>query len=211
MISVVAVLGFLATYWLLPPDVHRRAMRFAGRQVLAPDEMLVAWWQRRGARTPGQARTTQLLQMLVSELNAGILTTQAFTHVLGTEYTSPDSLLAAPPTVDIRVWSDVSRVWTASDAAGFSLAGALKRIHSYALVDQEITREVLAAVSAPKFGLISIAMMPGVTWMLAGSLGADPIHFLLRSFFGWACILTGLSCYLAAWFAIRAMSRRAMA
>ena len=211
MTSTLAVMVALLTYWMLPPDTHNRAQRISGRVTLAVDERVVAWWQSRGERTPGQPRTTRLLQMVISELTAGIITGDAFVHVLGPQYATPEALVASPPTVDARVWHDVAHVWAASDEAGFSLAHALQRIHDYALVDQEVTREVQSTAAAPKFGLLTVIAMPVMSWMLAGSLGADPLAFLLHNPFGWGCCIVGLVLYATAAQVMRAMTRRAMA
>ena len=211
MTTTLALLAGLLTYWLLPPDMHNRAQRISGRLQPAIDERLVAWWQSRGERSPGQPRTTHLLQAVISELAAGMITGDAFIHVLGPQYATSEALLATPPTIDVRVWHDVAHVWTASDEAGFSLAHALQRIHDYALVDQEVTREVQSTAAAPKFGLLTVMAMPVMSWMLAGSLQADPIAFLVRTPWGWGCCLIGISCYGAAALVMRSMTRRAMA
>ena len=211
MNSMLAVCCAVITYLWLPYDTHARLQRVTGRATLAPDERLVAWWQSRGLRTPGQPRTTRLLQTVIRELSAGIITSDAFTHILGDSYTSPQTLLDAPPTIDARVWHDVARLWAASEEAGFSLAHALQRIHDYALVDQEVTREVQATAAAPRFGLLSIMAMPVLTWMLAGSLGADPVGFLIHNPFGWGCIVVGVILYALAAQVLRSLTRRAMA
>lgn len=211
MLSLYAVLCAWLVHSWLPPDPRARLAAITGRRRLAADERVVAWWQGRATRTPGQPRTTVLLEMLISELAAGSIPPHAFAHVLGEAVTSPEALSAAPPTVDVRVWSDVANVWTACDEAGFSLVAALRRIHAYALVDQEVTREVQATAAAPRMALAMVIAMPVAAWAVAGMIGADPLGFLLHNPVGWACCAVAILLDASAVLIMRNLARRAMA
>lgn len=211
MNSVIAVAFAWIVYAWMPPSPVARIGRLTGNQRAALDEQLFARWSARSLRTPGQARTTLLLEMLISELAAGLIPERAFTHVLGDRYTMPDAILAEPPTVDARVWFDVAHVWAASNEAGFSMAGALRRIHAYALVDQEVAREVQSTAAAPKFALLTVMAMPVAAWLLAKSMGARPFEFLFHTIIGAACLVITLLLDGLAAFWMSRLTKRAMA
>lgn len=198
MIALAASLCFLLVYAWLPPSPHMRLLVLVGRAPRLVDQRVERWWLRRKLRTPGQPLTTRLVQTLITELEAGILPDDAFQNVVHSA--SPESLREFPPTVDVQVWSDVASVWEAARQAGFSMAGAMQRIHTYALIDQEVAREVRANAAAPKYGLASIAVMPLIAWQLGGVMGGSPVRWLLTTPPGWFCLVVGLSLYaLAAW------------
>ncbi|MHB0928703.1 MAG: type II secretion system F family protein [Candidatus Nanopelagicales bacterium] len=211
MISLAAVACALLVHHWLPYTAHPRAMRLAGRPDLAPDDRLLAWWQARKLQTPGQPRTTRLLQTLIAELQAGIIPIRAFTHVLGARYSEPSALIAYAPTADAHIWRDVAQVWSSAEEVGFSMATALQRVHSYALTDQEVFREVAAAAAAPRFAMLTLALMPAAAWMIAASIGGNPFRFLLTSPIGWACTASGITLVASAGWWMRRLARNAFA
>lgn len=211
MTSTLAVLWCFVVHWMLPPSPHRRLLRVAGRHEPALDERLLARLADRRSRLPGQPRTTRLLQMLVADLQAGLIPEMAFRHVIAPDCTSPGALQAAPPTADIRVWRDVALVWSAAAQTGFSLATALQRIHAYALVDQEIAGEVRGHAAAPRFAVALLAFMPVVAWAVVGAGGEKPLDWLLSEPAGWACGACGLALFASAALWIRRMTRAALA
>jgi Flp pilus assembly protein TadB len=175
------------------------------------DDRYLRWRASRRLTSKGQAATTRLLQLLIGELNAGVVTPQAFTQVLGSAYVSPAMLVTAPPTADTHIWRDVAQVWVASDRAGLSMAIALQRIHAYALVDQEVAREVQANAAAPRFAVLTLVMLPVVAWTTAGATGAQPIAFLTSTPAGWLCLTFGLVLFGLALLWMRALTRSALA
>lgn len=209
MVSVFAVVIAALTYVWLPRTQHARAAALIGQPVLGPDEQLVAIVRRRRSNLPGQPRTAQLLQIVISELTAGAIPKHAFNEIFGVD--TPDALRERPPTVDHRIWHDVSAVWSASENAGFSLAVPMQRIHAQSLVDQEIAREVQSNVAAPKFSIATMAVLPAAVWGMGSSFGADPLGFLLTSPVGWVCLLIGIALFVAAGLVVRRMIRSALA
>lgn len=198
MIAFAASLCFLLVYSWLPLSPHVRLLAITDRAPLPVEQRVERWWLRRKSRTLGQPLTTRLVQTLITELEAGILPDDAFRQIVHSS--TPEALRESPPTVDVQVWSDVASVWEAARQAGFSMAGAMQRIHAYALTDQEVAREVRANAAAPKYGLASIAVMPMIAWQLGGVMGGSPVRWLLTTPPGWFCLATGLSLYaLAAW------------
>jgi Flp pilus assembly protein TadB len=211
MISVVAVLCVLLVRSWMPVTAHARLARITGRGAVLPlDARLSQWNARRRLQSRGQPETTRLLQMLIAELSAGIVTAQAFAHVLGTEFAAPEQLTQSPPTADTHIWRDVAHLWAASDRAGLSMALALQRIHSYALIDQEVAREVQANVAAPRFAVLTLVMMPVLAWMTAGATGARPIEFLTTTPVGWVCVVVGLLLFALALLWMRSLTRSAL-
>lgn len=212
MISVFGVLCVLLVHRWMPATVHERIAMATGRGVDVPlDTRFVQWRQSRRLRGHGQPETTRLLQMLVGELMAGIVTQQAFVGVLGSRFDNPAQLLESPPTADDHIWRDVAQVWLASERAGLSMAIALQRIHAYALVDQEVAREVQANAAAPRFAVLTLACLPVLAWATAGATGANAVDFLLHSPIGWACLVVGLLLFGLALLWMRALTRSALA
>lgn len=206
-----AVLCMLLTHAWMPATAHARLQHFTGRGSTLPlDARLFRWRASRRLAARGQPETTRLLQMLIGELTAGIITPQAFAHVLGPAYSSPEELADSPPTADAHIWHDVAHVWAASDRAGLSMALALQRIHGYALTDQEVAREVQANVAAPRFAVLTLVMMPVLAWMTAGATGARPIEFLISTLAGWLCIVVGLILFALALLWMRSLTRSAL-
>ena len=211
MIAGLAVLVALLVHRWLPPTAHPRIAAITGRPLANPP--LVRWQQWRGqraARAPGQPATTRLLQSLVAELSAGMTTAAAFEHVMGRDCADPDALATNPPTADARVWRDVAAVWRASDAVGFSMAGALQRILGHALIEQEVVREVRANIAAPRFALLTLAALPAMAWTTGSVVGGDALAFLLRNPLGWLCLLVGVGLYALAWAWMRVLVREAL-
>lgn len=212
MISALGVACFLLVWRWMPASGVARLAAHTGVHRRAPlDQRILDWRDVRRRRTRGQPATARFLQMLVSELAAGIVTKQAFAHVLGSGCDSPDALAATPPTADTHLWDDVAHVWRASEVAGFSMAVALQRIHAQALVDQEVAREVQANAAAPRFAVLTLVMLPVLAWIAAGATGAQPVEFLTRTPAGWLCLLVGALLYGGAILWMRALTRRALA
>ncbi len=208
--SVVAIAAAFVVWDWLPYNPHARAMRIIGRTEPAADERVLNWWRARKRNRRGQPLTTRLLQSLIVELQAGLVPEQVFSHVLGAPYAAPRALLELAPTADVHIWRDVAHVWMSSDAVGFSMATALQRVHAYALVDQEVWREVQSNAAAPRFAMLTLIAMPMAAWLVGGLSGASPVHFLFSNPIGWACLAFGLTCYGLAFLWMRAMTRRAL-
>ena len=208
MIALVGTLCVWIVYFWIPPSPHRRALAMLNKAPMPFDARIQRWWTARRLRHPGQPLTTRLVQTLITELNAGVLPNQAFQRVAGVA--SPEALRAHSPTIDTHIWHDVASVWSASNEAGFSMAGAMQRIHSYALTDQEIAREVRANAAAPKWGLVTMAAMPAAAWMMGGAMGGDPVHWLFTTPLGWICLIIGLSLYMLAAWLMQRMTKAAM-
>ncbi len=208
---LVAVIAAVLVHQWLPPDPRARARRIAGRAVPPLDERLIARWQGRRLRRPGQERTAILLQLLVSELTAGAVPEAAFRQVLGPRHATPSALLEGGPTADRAVWSDVAHLWAAAEDVGFSLATAMRRVHAVALIDQEVAREVQANAAAPRLGLVTMALMPVGAWAMGSMMGAEPLAFLFTTLPGWVCLVLGLACIGLAALWMRSLTRAALA
>lgn len=212
MISALGVLCVFLVHRWMPATAHGRLARITGRGVALPlDARFVEWRAIRRLRGRGQPATTRLLQSLIGEIAAGIVTPQAFAHVLGPECLSPEHLTSSPPTADTHIWCDVAKVWTASDRAGLSMVVALQRIHAYALVDQEMAREVQANTAAPRFAVLTLVMLPVLVWTTASMTGAHPIEFLVSTPAGWTCLTVGSALFGGAVLWMRALTRQALA
>jgi len=212
MISALGVACFLLVWQWMPVSGAARLAAYTGVHQRVPlERRLLERRNARRRRTRGQPATARLLQMLVSELAAGIVTRQAFEQVLGVDCDSPDALAATPPTADLHLWQDVAHVWRASEIAGFSMAVALQRIHAQALIDQEVAREVQANAAAPRFAVLTLVMLPVLAWVAAGATGAQPVEFLTRTPVGWLCLLVGGLLYGGAILWMRTLTRGALA
>lgn len=201
------IIAALTALWL-PHTQHARAAAMMGQPDLPPDERIVQWWHSRQRLRPGQPRTAQLLQLVIAELAAGAVPEQAFEDVL--HVASPSELRDRPPTIDTQVWRDVASVWAAAQHAGFSMAASLQRIHANALVDQEIAREVQSNVAAPKFSILTMAVLPAAVWAMGTGFGASPLHFLLTTPVGWVCLVLGLGLFALAGLTVRRMIESAL-
>lgn len=210
MIGALVVLMAWFTAAALPVTGYDRMDAMLGRRQRPTATSWVS--ARRAARRAhrlGQAETTLLLQRLIAELDAGMTSALAFAQALGGEW-SADRLETSPPTADTHIWRDVASVWRGSDTAGYSLAQAVRRIHGYALTDQEVAREVHANIAAPGLAIKTLAALPVAAWMLGSMSGGDVVGFLLRNPVGWACMVVGSALLAAAWWWMRALTAAAL-
>ena len=78
------------------------------------------------------------------------------------------------------------------ESSGAGLAAALERVVAGARADEEVRREVEAALAAPRATAKVLAVLPLFGIALGTALGADPVGWLLGSPVGWAVLTAGL-------------------
>ncbi|PJJ57369.1 tight adherence protein B [Mumia flava] len=142
---------------------------------------------------------------LASELAAGTAAQRALDTVAAEwEVLRPaaaSARLGADPTEAIRVaarrsGADGLRVLAAasevSRRTGAPQAMVLDRALAALRADEDLAREVEAALGPPRATAKLLAVLPGVALALGAGLGGDPLAFLLDSRLGGWCLLLGV-------------------
>jgi tight adherence protein B len=90
--------------------------------------------------------------------------------------------------------------WQVCQGAGSSLAVAVDRLEEALRADQVCREEVEAELEGPRSTALLLAGLPLFGLALGSGLGGDPLHVLLRTPIGWACLVAGVGLELAGLF-----------
>ena len=82
--------------------------------------------------------------------------------------------------------------WEVCARSGSGLAAAVQRLEEGLRADQALRRTVDAELAGPRATALLLAVLPGAGLLMAAGLGADPVHVLLRTPAGAACLGAGL-------------------
>ena len=100
---------------------------------------------------------------------------------------SPPSATAVGPTL-----RSLSACWSVCASSGSGLASAVQRLEEGLRADQAQRRAVQAELAGPRATALLLAVLPGAGLLMAGALGADPLHVLLHTPLGLVCLVLGL-------------------
>ncbi len=118
---------------------------------------------------------------------------------------------AAPVSAVPEVLRALAACWQVCSSAGSGLASAVDTVAGGVRARQDQERAVAAALAGPRASAVLLAGLPLVGTALAAGLGARPLHVLLHTPLGVACLLLGLSLDLAGLAWTRALVVRAAA
>jgi tight adherence protein B len=193
---------------------------------------LVVWRVRRTmaagrARVACAAATVEVTFALVGELRAGRTPAQALGAVASFAGPLQTALQAAH--LAVAVGADaaeelaraallpgaerlryVAAAWSVADSAGGRVAVVLERLSEAMDSDDELRRELDAAMAGPRATMVLLAGLPVMGLALGQAVGARPLHLLLHRPLGWgllgaATLLDGLGVV-----ATRAIARLAL-
>jgi tight adherence protein B len=110
--------------------------------------------------------------------------------VLGADVAAMLRSLARRPGWDAL--GGVAACWSISLTSGAGLATGLQRVAGVIRAEDDVAREVAAALSAPRATARMLAGLPLVGLGMGALLGARPWHVLLSTPYGLACLVLGL-------------------
>jgi tight adherence protein B len=179
------------------------------------------------AREAGATATVEVTFALAGELRAGQTPAQALAAVAGLAGPLRPALEAAhlavllgadaagelaraaslPGAERLRY---VAAAWAVADTAGGRVAVVLERLCESMDSDDELHRELQAAMAGPRATMVLLASLPLLGLALGESVGAHPLHLLLHRPLGWgllaaAAVLDGIGVLIT-----RAIARAAM-
>jgi tight adherence protein B len=161
----------------------------------------------RRLRVAREADVIELTFALAAELRAGRTAKEALGAAAGTLGPLAPVLVAAAGALDVggsaateldvaaclpgaeRLRS-VAAAWRVTEEAGGRVALVLERMGEAMDRDDEIRRELDAALAAPRATMMLLAGLPALGLGLGEAIGADPVHLLVYRPVGWA-LLTG--------------------
>lgn len=102
------------------------------------------------------------------------------------------ALRPAPATAVPDVLRSLAACWTVCSGTGSGLASAVARLEEGLRADQAQRRAVAAELAGPRATAGLLAVLPAGGLLMAGGLGADPLHVLLSTPVGLVCLTAGL-------------------
>ena len=97
----------------------------------------------------------------------------------------------------VRVWSSLAACWSVGEGSGAGLAAAVDRLVASARSEEEVRREITAALAAPRATAQVLAVLPVFGMVLGTALGANPVAWLLGSTVGVAVLAAGVAAAVA--------------
>lgn len=159
----------------------------------------------RRARATRQRVVIELCDALSAELRGGLPASLALEHACGGAADLGPIAAAARLGGDIpaamRHCADapgaaglgaLAACWEVAAGSGAALGSVLDRLGSALRAEQEARDEVAAALGPPRATARMLAVLPVFGLMLGGSMGADPVGFLLGSGWGIGCLSAGV-------------------
>lgn len=95
-------------------------------------------------------------------------------------------------------WCEIGAAWRVAEAVGSPLADSLRSIAEALRDAQRSADEVRVALAEPAGTARLMGWLPLVAVLLGGALGFDTLQVLVSNPLGWACLVAGLGCVLAA-------------
>lgn len=97
------------------------------------------------------------------------------------------------PTAVPEVLRALAACWTVCATSGSGLAAAVDRLAEGLRAEQAQRRAVDAELAGPRATAGLLAVLPLAGLLMAGGLGADPLHVLLHTPLGLVCLTAGLA------------------
>ena len=101
--------------------------------------------------------------------------------------------LTAPSTTSVApTLRALAACWSVCAASGSGLAAAVQRLEEGLRAEQAQRRAVDGELAGPRATALMLSVLPAAGLLMAGALGADPLHVLLRTPLGVVCLLAGV-------------------
>jgi tight adherence protein B len=191
-------------------DAPGSAGRFALLLILTDKACAVQRLVRR-ALTAGRTRqecsaaTVEVTFALAGELRAGRTPSQALAAVAGVAGPVRPALEAAHRAVAVGANAAdelaraarlpgaerlryVAAAWAVADSAGGRVAVVLERLSDAMDSEEELRRELDAAMAGPRATMFLLASLPLLGLVLGQTVGAHPLHLLLHRPLGWGLL-----------------------
>lgn len=104
----------------------------------------------------------------------------------------PAGLTSSSGSAVAHVLRALAACWTVCATSGSGLAAAVERLEEGLRAEQVQRRAVDAELAGPRATAGLLAVLPAAGLLLAGGLGADPLHVLLGTPVGLVCLVLGL-------------------
>jgi tight adherence protein B len=102
-------------------------------------------------------------------------------------------LSSSGPTAVEPVLRGLAACWTVCAGTGSGLAAAVERLEEGLRAERARQRALDAELASPRATAALLAVLPAAGLLMAAGLGADPLHVLLHTPVGLACLVGGLA------------------
>lgn len=197
--------GLLVVLWVMGGGGGLVAVGVASWVGLVLVRRLVDGWRGRRSRRVRQRLVIAVCDGLSAELRGGLPASTAVRRACADEADLSPVVAAALLGGDVagafKTCADlpgaeglhaVAAAWEVAGSSGAALAGVLERVGHGLRSDDEARSEVRAALGPPRATAKMLAVLPLFGLALGGSIGADPVHFLLATPWGLGCLACGV-------------------
>ena len=209
--TLVAAAVVAAVVLLVVPGPPRHRLSRPGADERAPSgawrDRLARRWRPGAAAARRRAAAVEVADAFAAELRAGRAVREALVRAAGGHQPPPcpaavaacglggdvvSALRLDAAGSGVALWSGVAACWSVGESSGAGLAAALERVVAGARADEEVRREVEAALAAPRATAKVLAVLRLFGVAFGTALGADPVGWLLGSPVGWVVLAAGL-------------------
>jgi tight adherence protein B len=183
--------------------VRRRIIEV--RQVEAIEIVFALASELRAGRPPGRALA--LVADTAPHLRAPLLEASAAVDAGASPSEELRRISALPGCAGL---GGVAAAWAVTESAGGAVAEVLDRLGDVLEADRQSRAALDAALAAPRATMALLAGLPVLGVVLGQSLGAQPLHLLLRQPLGWALLGAGITLDLLGVTWTRLLVRRAL-
>jgi len=81
--------------------------------------------------------------------------------------------------------------WEVAERSGAGLAAALDRLAVGLQAELEVAAEIDSQLAGSRATARLLAVLPVVALVMGEALGADPLHVLFSTGYGWVCLVVG--------------------
>jgi tight adherence protein B len=158
-------------------------------------------------RARGRQAVREALAEVVADMRAGQPPARALSRALAERAPCPaprtyaasrwggdvvESLQADSRSSGQPVLAAAAACWSVASAHGAGLADSLDRVVQQDRRAEEVRRQLEAHLAAPRATARMLALLPLLGLGLGIAVGGDPLGWLLRTAWGWGCLIVGL-------------------
>ena len=187
---VLVLLGGLLPYgWTRLRQRQQRARERDAREAAVADVTFALAGELRAGRTSSEA--LRAAASSAGPLADVLLAAAESVAIGGSAATELEAAARLPGAARLR---PVAAAWRVTESAGGRVAVVLERLGEAMDSDDQVQREMAAALAAPKATMVLLAGLPVVGLGMGQAIGAHPFHFLLYRPLGWCLLIaaTGL-------------------
>ncbi|WP_225841191.1 type II secretion system F family protein [Streptomyces albus] len=181
--------GFVAVPVVRRKLRRREALRAARRREAAAVELCTAVaGELRAGRQPDGALLAldRAVTRSFGQAGAAVLAAARFGGDV------PDALRQTAALPGAEGLAGAAACWRVAVDGGAGLAEGLERVAASLRSHREQREELDAQLAGPRSTALALALLPAVGLVLGGAMEADPLHILLHTPAGLACLVTGL-------------------